>query len=816
MVNATAWMCTDLGYGHPSQAQGTTHLEGWEFTSAFDSGNALHSSWAKVEPGKEPEHADKIPTFSVDIARDCHGIPKAEKAKAFWFFFGVTPPRSDFVGEIKLIVNGMVEQRDLISTGYRPWASAPSQPWCLLPMTAGVQMGPSQTFGWHCTWKYTFNGTPGTTRFAFCHPFSYTELMAWLDRLDADFGRPRESPHGSEVYFFQSRDWHQNVSCGGDDVYFHRQTVAHTPMARRVELLTVTEMMDTLGPDELREHMPKAVLDALEQDEPSEVPGEPPLRFPGRPICFISGRVHPGETPGQFAVNGFLQFILSNDPRAVQLRDQFVFKICPMLNPDGVAWGHSRTNVLGFDLNRCYRTPTPESHEGVFAIKAILMDWAVRGDLLFYMDCHGHAARRGCFIFGNHHGAQGWSSEDSLLWNLAYVHAAQLNSPHIDIDACEWSRYDDTAKGQRTKDVAREDDQELNESSRSDSGRAQIGVCCRLYHAYTLECNYNIGRKVRPVPNAPGVPAAMQASQALGEDAYADGKKPTPKPYGPREWAAVGEALAVALLDLHATSPHSRLIEARPPKPLLPPDKDLASASSGLDRLFDVLADRHRASQSAPAVLKYEPRQESTTDSRATATQWLVLEPAVYVVPEADPLQTSKVMLASKQKGDIVVGTCVTVNNHRWLRVDHEGRDGWILIDGSAVGAGRPFLTSVAPDSFLRRRVFKVVHSPHVYIRANPQKDAASLGMRKTDQTVVALEVRGDGWISLDAHEFRKFRKPVSEAYMLIDGKSLGLGPLLADTGEVAKFPVAAYTEGGVLARVPPSVDDLVLDCMKT
>jgi len=89
-------------------------------------------------------------------------------------------------------------------------------------------------------------------------------------------------------------------------------------------------------------------------------------------------------------------------------------------------------------------------------------------------------------------------------------------------------------------------------------------------------------------------------------------------------------------------------------------------------------------------------------------------------------------------------------------------------------------------------------------------KTGSSLGIRKTGDTIVALEVRSDGWIQLDPSELQKLaRKNCTEAYMMVDGTSVGLGALLSDTHEFARFPVADYIDGGVLAQAAPSIQDI-------
>ena len=51
-------------------------------------------------------------------------------------------------------------------------------------------------------------------------------------------------------------------------------------------------------------------------------------------------------------MDGVLNFLTSEDPEAHLLREHYVFKVIPMLNPDGVVNGNYRCSLAGSDLNR--------------------------------------------------------------------------------------------------------------------------------------------------------------------------------------------------------------------------------------------------------------------------------------------------------------------------------------------------------------------------------------------------------------------------------------------------------------------------------
>lgn len=87
---------------------------------------------------------------------------------------------------------------------------------------------------------------------------------------------------------------------------------------------------------------------------------------------FISARVHPGESNASWMMKGLIDFLVSSSPEARVLREKFVFKIIPMINPDGVINGNYRCSLCGSDLNRRYKAPSKVLHPVIFAIKRMV------------------------------------------------------------------------------------------------------------------------------------------------------------------------------------------------------------------------------------------------------------------------------------------------------------------------------------------------------------------------------------------------------------------------------------------------------------
>ncbi|XP_035881949.1 uncharacterized protein LOC114496646 isoform X3 [Phyllostomus discolor] len=120
-------------------------------------------------------------------------------------------------------------------------------------------------------------------------------------------------------------------------------------------------------------------------------------------VVFITGRVHPGETPSSFVCQGIIDFLISQHPVARALREHLVFKIAPMLNPDGVYLGNYRCSLMGFDLNRHWLDPSPWAHPTLHGVKQLIIQMHndPKTSLEFYIDIHAHSTMMNGFMYGN-------------------------------------------------------------------------------------------------------------------------------------------------------------------------------------------------------------------------------------------------------------------------------------------------------------------------------------------------------------------------------------------------------------------------------
>ncbi|KRT82072.1 Peptidase [Oryctes borbonicus] len=114
----------------------------------------------------------------------------------------------------------------------------------------------------------------------------------------------------------------------------------------------------------------------------------------------ITSRVHPGETPSSWMMKGFLDFLTGDSGPAKELRDKFIFKLVPMLNPDGVIVGNNRCSLTGRDLNRQYRTVIRETYPTIWYTKLMIRRLLEECGVAMYCDLHAHSRKHNIFIYG--------------------------------------------------------------------------------------------------------------------------------------------------------------------------------------------------------------------------------------------------------------------------------------------------------------------------------------------------------------------------------------------------------------------------------
>jgi len=107
----------------------------------------------------------------------------------------------------------------------------------------------------------------------------------------------------------------------------------------------------------------------------------------------LTARQHPGESLSSYMMQGVLEFLTSENEEAQYMRQKCVFKIVPMLNPDGVIHGNYRASLAGSDLNRRWKAPKKRLHPTIYYVKKLIRDFQKNRTLQLFCDFHGHSRK---------------------------------------------------------------------------------------------------------------------------------------------------------------------------------------------------------------------------------------------------------------------------------------------------------------------------------------------------------------------------------------------------------------------------------------
>ena len=291
-----------------------------------------------------------------------------------WFFFRVSNTKKGRKVNFNIINN--LRKKCIYSKG-------------LKIMTYSTLTASKENIGWHRAGTnvmyyannlYVFNSNNGTRRnlhslsfdyefkydndvvyFANCIPYFYSKLMKELNYYELN----------EEKY-----------------PYFQRKTIATTLGGNDLDMFTINSMYDIYNKGPTSVILPKSKNNNYSNNNNnnnnnSQVVDE-------RQAVILIARQHPGETVGSHVMQGCIDFLMGNSEEAKKLREIYLFKIVPMMNPDGVLVGNSRTSFAGCDLNRRWTRPSEIIHPEVYFTKNMILKLTLQRNIAFIIDCHGH------------------------------------------------------------------------------------------------------------------------------------------------------------------------------------------------------------------------------------------------------------------------------------------------------------------------------------------------------------------------------------------------------------------------------------------
>jgi hypothetical protein len=342
--------------------------------------------------------------------------------------------------------------------------------------------------------------TEGITQFAFCYPWSYTKNESFLESLEKQFRSKK-------------------------DIYYHREPLIRSKDHRKLELITISSFE---GITATREPMLKGLFNGAKKR---------PFIFTKNKIgVFITARVHPGETPGSYMMNGILKFLTSNDTRAVLLRKNFIFKIIPIINTDGVYRGYYRYDTNSLNMNRHYSNPNIKVTPEIYGIKKIFEYYASEKRIKYYFDLHACNSSKGMFVFGNALEYQ------NHIENCMIPKLIEINSEFLKFEDCNFKESSMRSKGKGDK------------QNKEGTGRVFFYRKFDIIHSYTIEASYfkSLAKNSLVPINTNNTECNLNNIEYDSD--FDDGQFLTPFCY-----EKMGIALLISLLDYEEINPFSRI-----------------------------------------------------------------------------------------------------------------------------------------------------------------------------------------------------------------------------------------------------------------
>ena len=387
---------------------------------------------------------------------------------------------------------------------FRPvWKVGKQGKWTKLAQPACLAFGEEKEVNADFEFTIDFDNSQTPVYFATCFPFSHAEVLDYLDILDMRMK-------------------------GDSNVYYNRELLTYSYEGRRLDLLTISSFD---GIEEDLESISHPVM-FLDNDNKSSA-----RRFvPEKKVVLLTGRVHPGETPSSHAIQGAIDLLTHpSNPIALALREHFVFKIVPMLNPDGVHRGHFRTDSMLQDLNRFYDHPDEKIQSNVFAVKELLAYLSEEKRLVFFCDYHSHNLPRNCYFYGN------FLKYSLQVETMTFSRLMEINCPEFSLNHCDFS-FKSMGFGVGAK----------NKNKNKKNGKTGKGkkACSRVaafrktavIHSFTFEIGYH-GDIFKSS-------SIKQSSNTCSEGTSV---------YTIEDLHRIGQSLLHSLLDLYGVHPFSKL-----------------------------------------------------------------------------------------------------------------------------------------------------------------------------------------------------------------------------------------------------------------